>query len=125
MTIEKKSARQLDAEIADFLANGGTSGGSQSAMGRSWNSPDGVRRVVAEQSGRLVIKTEGQPFSELLAPSDLKKHRFAATRPTRSAGADARLPKQPPGRPRLRALPSAPTTTGSLPPCRPWLVSAR
>lgn len=72
MTVEKKSGRQLDAEIAEFLANGGTNGGAPSSVGRSWNSPDGVRRVVAEQSGRLVIKTEGQPFSELLAPSDLE-----------------------------------------------------
>lgn len=72
MTIEKKSPRQLDAEIADFLANGGTSGEVQSSVGRSWNSPDGQRRVVAEQGGRLFIETEGRRSHELLAPGELE-----------------------------------------------------
>ena len=68
MTVEKKSGRQLDAEIAEFLANDG----ARSPVGRSWNSPDGLRRVVAEQGGRLFIETEGRRSQELLAPSELE-----------------------------------------------------
>jgi uncharacterized protein (DUF4415 family) len=68
VSVEKKSGRQLDAEIAEFLTNDG----AQSPVGRSWNSPDGLRRVVAEQGGRLFIETEGRRSHELLAPSELE-----------------------------------------------------
>jgi hypothetical protein len=56
----KKTAAQLDREIAESLA------ASSTTIGRSWESPLGRRTVVAEEGGRLAIKTEGAPFNEIL-----------------------------------------------------------